>query len=51
MPKGITQEQVNGAAHEIVSAGENPIVGKIRQALGTGSPNKEHGPCWALAGS
>jgi DNA repair exonuclease SbcCD ATPase subunit len=39
MRKGITQEQVNAAADAIVSAGENPTVEKIRQALGTGSPN------------
>ena len=39
MPKGITQEQVNEAADALVAAGENPTVEKIRQALGTGSPN------------
>jgi DNA repair exonuclease SbcCD ATPase subunit len=39
MRKGITQEQVNAAADAIVAAGENPTVEKIRQALGTGSPN------------
>ena len=39
MRKGITQEQVNAAADAIVSGGENPTVEKIRQALGTGSPN------------
>jgi len=37
--KGITQEQVSQAADAIVAAGENPTVEKIRQALGTGSPN------------
>jgi hypothetical protein len=39
MPKGIKQEQVNATADAIVAAGENPTVEKIRQALGTGSPN------------
>lgn len=39
MRKGITQEQVNAAADAFVSAGENPTVEKIRQSLGTGSPN------------
>ena len=39
MRKGITQEQVSAAADAIVSGGENPTVEKIRQALGTGSPN------------
>jgi hypothetical protein len=37
--KGITQEQVSQAADTIVAAGENPTVEKIRQTLGTGSPN------------
>lgn len=39
MPKGITQEQVNAAADALVADGEKPTVEKIRQALGTGSPN------------
>jgi chromosome segregation ATPase len=39
MPKGITQEQVSAAADALVVAGERPTVDKIRQALGTGSPN------------
>lgn len=39
MPKGITQEQVSRAADALVAGGENPTVEKIRQALGTGSPN------------
>ncbi len=39
MPKGITQEQVSHAADALVAGGENPTVEKIRQALGTGSPN------------
>ncbi|RUL65780.1 DNA-binding protein [Dyella dinghuensis] len=39
MPKGITQEQVNAAADALVAAGEKPTVEKIREALGTGSPN------------
>jgi predicted nucleic acid-binding Zn-ribbon protein len=39
MARGITQEQVNAAADALVAAGEKPTVEKIRQALGTGSPN------------
>lgn len=39
MPRGITQEQVNAAADALVAAGDKPTVEKIRQALGTGSPN------------
>jgi hypothetical protein len=39
MPKGITQEQVNEAADGLVAAGQKPTVEKIREALGTGSPN------------
>ncbi|RUL78775.1 DNA-binding protein [Dyella choica] len=39
MPKGITQEQVNAAADALIAAGDKPTVEKIRQALGTGSPN------------
>jgi len=39
MPKGITQEQVSTAADALVAAGDKPTVDKIRQALGTGSPN------------
>lgn len=39
MRKGITQEQVNAAADALVTAGDKPTVEKIRQALGTGSPN------------
>ena len=39
MPKGITQEQVNSAADALIAAGEKPTVEKIREALGTGSPN------------
>ncbi|RDD79731.1 hypothetical protein DVJ77_20870 [Dyella tabacisoli] len=39
MPRGITQEQVSAAANALVSAGDKPTVEKIRQALGTGSPN------------
>lgn len=39
MPKGITQEQVNDAADGLVAAGQKPTVEKIREALGTGSPN------------
>jgi chromosome segregation ATPase len=39
MPRGITQDQVNQAADEILGAGANPTVEKVRAALGTGSPN------------
>lgn len=39
MARGITQEQVNGAADAILGAGENPTVEKVRATLGTGSPN------------
>ena len=39
MPRGITQEQVNQAADAIVAAGQRPTVEKIRNHLGTGSPN------------
>lgn len=39
MPRGITQDQVNQAADTIVAAGERPTVEKIRNHLGTGSPN------------
>jgi chromosome segregation ATPase len=39
MPKGITQEQVNGAADALVATGDKPTVEKIRAQLGTGSPN------------
>ncbi|SEI89528.1 DNA-binding protein [Frateuria terrea] len=39
MPKGITQDQVNAAADALVAAGEKPTVERVRQYLGTGSPN------------
>lgn len=39
MPRGITQEQVDQAADAIVATGERPTVEKIRNRLGTGSPN------------
>lgn len=39
MPRGITQEQVSQAADAIVAVGERPTVERIRQRLGTGSPN------------
>ncbi|MFC5741583.1 DNA-binding protein [Dyella tabacisoli] len=39
MPKGITQDQVNAAADALVATGDKPTVEKVRQALGTGSPN------------
>lgn len=39
MPRGITQDQVDQAADAIVALGERPTVEKIRQHLGTGSPN------------
>ena len=39
MPKGITQQEVSTAADMLVAAGEKPTVEKVRQTLGTGSPN------------
>lgn len=39
MPRGITQEQVDQAADAIVATGERPTVDKVRNRLGTGSPN------------
>ena len=39
MRRGITQEQVTGAADALVVAGEKPTVEKVRARLGTGSPN------------
>jgi len=39
MSRGITQDQVSQAADAIVATGERPTVEKIRNHLGTGSPN------------
>lgn len=39
MRRGVTQDQVNGAADAILGAGENPTVEKVRAKLGIGSPN------------
>ncbi|HET6433580.1 DNA-binding protein [Dyella sp.] len=39
MRRGVTQDQVDGAADAILGAGENPTVEKVRARLGTGSPN------------
>jgi hypothetical protein len=39
MPTGISQDQVNAAADQLVAAGNKPTVEKVRQVLGTGSPN------------
>jgi len=39
MPKGITQEQVNTAVDALIAAGERPTVERVRNHLGTGSPN------------
>jgi chromosome segregation ATPase len=37
--KGITQDQVNAAADDLVAASEKPTVERVRAQLGTGSPN------------
>lgn len=39
MPRGITQEQVNTAADAILQSGERATVERVREQLGTGSPN------------
>ncbi len=39
MAAGVQQEDVNGAAEELLQAGDRPTVEKIRQRLGRGSPN------------
>lgn len=39
MARGITEQQVHAAADALVAAGERPTVERIRQHLGTGSPN------------
>ena len=39
MAKGITQDQVNKVADQLLLAGERPTIERIRTALGTGSPN------------
>lgn len=39
MGRGVTQEQVSDAARRLVAAGEDPTVERVRQVLGTGSPN------------
>ncbi len=39
MPRGITQEQVNTTADAILQAGERATVERVRERLGTGSPN------------
>lgn len=36
---GITQAQVNEAADALLRGGERPTIERVRQALGTGSPN------------
>lgn len=36
---GITQTQVNEAADALLRGGERPTIERVRQALGTGSPN------------
>lgn len=36
---GITQAQVNQAADALLRGGERPTIERVRQALGTGSPN------------
>ncbi len=39
MARGITENDVHGAADALVEAGERPTVERIRAHLGTGSPN------------
>lgn len=39
MPHGITQEQVDQAADALLQAGERATVERVRDKLGTGSPN------------
>lgn len=39
MARGITEDDVHGAADALVEAGERPTVERIRAQLGTGSPN------------
>ena len=36
---GVTQEDVNAAADQLLQAGERPTIERVRAALGTGSPN------------
>lgn len=36
---GVTQEDVNAAADQLLQAGERPTIERVRTALGTGSPN------------
>lgn len=37
--RGVTQEDVNEAADQLLLAGERPTIERVRNALGTGSPN------------
>ena len=39
---GISYQEVAAAADSIVAAGENPTIQRVRDALGTGSPNTIH---------
>lgn len=39
MARGITQTDVDQAADALLRAGERPTIERVRQALGTGSPN------------
>lgn len=39
MAKGITQDHVSKVADNLLLAGERPTIERVRQALGTGSPN------------
>ncbi|KGO99833.1 DNA-binding protein [Novilysobacter defluvii] len=39
MARGITQAQVDAAADALLQGGERPTIERVRQALGTGSPN------------
>ncbi|WP_330970412.1 DNA-binding protein, partial [Lysobacter sp. A3-1-A15] len=39
MARGITQDDVDRAANALLLAGERPTIERVRQFLGTGSPN------------
>lgn len=39
MPRGITEQDVFETADQLLARGERPTIERVRQALGTGSPN------------
>jgi chromosome segregation ATPase len=39
MPRGVTEQDVFEAADQLLARGERPTIERVRQALGTGSPN------------